>query len=133
MPRRKQIRLSIRDLPFSVELRDGLATMPELKDYDLLSTVLTLTAKKSAPVIKDVDRAIANLKHYADVNKHLIPTFMGEQLIRKKDLAHMMKISRPTLDQWIKNGFIERGWSEAFREEIYQVDKVVVQLKRHRK
>ena len=41
----------------------------------------------------------------------------------------MMKISRPTLDKWIKAGFIKQGSSKYLRMELYQIDSVIQQLR----
>jgi hypothetical protein len=40
------------------------------------------------------------------VNKEFIQVFNGEAMVSKKDIAKMLKISRPTLNKWIKDGFI---------------------------
>jgi predicted DNA-binding transcriptional regulator AlpA len=62
--------------------------------------------KKYTPQIRDIDRAINNLTRYLTNNPNSIETVNGESLVSKKQIAKMLKISRPTLDKWIKEGFI---------------------------
>jgi len=105
MSRPKQLRLKIGDLSFGSALKCDLARMKVLSGYDLDSVELVVK-QKSEPYIVDVERAMKNLVQYEANNRHLIPTLSDEQIITKKLLVRMMKISRPTLDRWIDAGFI---------------------------
>ena len=46
------------------------------------------------------------------MNKEFIRMVNGEEIVLKKDIAKMLKVSRPTLDKWIKEGFISSVKSE---------------------
>jgi len=127
MSRPKLIRLQIDDLPFGVSLKSSLSRMKELAGYDLDSVEL-IVRSKSKPHIADVERAISNLRHYAESNKYLIPAFDGEQFISKKLLSRMMKVSRPTLDRWIAAGFIIPGQSRLTGEANFSIREVEAQL-----
>ena len=132
MSRPKLLRLSIRDLPFGTSLKSSLSGMKELAGYDLDSVELVVRAK-SKPYIADVDRAISNLRNYAEASKHLIPTFEGEQIISKKLLARMMRISRPTLDRWIAAGFVTPGRSRLTGEPNFSAREVEEQLRAYQR
>jgi hypothetical protein len=79
-----------------------------------------------------VEKAIENLKWYASVHSDRIEEWMGYRSINKKDLAKMMRVSRPTLDKWIRDGFIQPVQIDrAF--EIFPIDTVLEQLEKQRK
>jgi hypothetical protein len=133
MPHIKELRISAKELKSSHVLIDELLKAGYFEEYDV-NTLQVVLCKKKAPVrINDVNQAIANLENYAAANSDLIETINGEQIILKKDLAKMMKISRPTLDKWINNGFIEKGKSTTFNMELYQIDSVLDQLRDYKK
>jgi hypothetical protein len=102
-----------------------------LEDYDLDTVKLTILKKKAPPRIKDVDKAIENLKRYIAINSSRIEVVEGCQISNKKNLAHMMKISRPALDKWIRDGFIQPK-RLARTLEIYSIDAVIEQLEKQR-
>jgi predicted site-specific integrase-resolvase len=53
----------------------------------------------------------------------------GEALVSKKQIAKMLKISRPTLDKWINDGFITPVKSKFLRGTlIFPPDLVLQQL-----
>ena len=131
MPRRQQITIPIGELSVFENIIEELSENPLLEDYDLDTVQLTILKKKSPPRIKDVDKAIENLKWYVAANSSRIEMFEGHQITNKKDLAKMMKISRPTLDKWISDGFIQpKRLTRSF--EIYQIDSVLEQLEKQR-
>jgi len=131
MPRRQQITIPIEKLSVFESLIEELSENPLLEDYDLDTVQLTILKKKSPPRIKDVDKAIENLKWYVAANSSRIEMFEGHQITNKKDLAKMMKVSRPTLDKWISDGFIQpKRLTRSF--EIYQIDSVLEQLEKQR-
>ncbi|MDR0681934.1 MAG: hypothetical protein LBG15_08840, partial [Dysgonamonadaceae bacterium] len=67
-------------------------------DYDM-NTIEISVKKKIIPHIQDIDKAIDNLKRYMMVNKEFIQVFNAEAMVSKKDIARMLKISRPTLNK----------------------------------
>lgn len=129
MPPRKEIKIPALGLKCFDAIQSELSGHAELADYDFSTLTLTVKKKKNPPYIRDIDTPIANLERYARNNAHLIEYYEDEQLILKKDLARMMKISRPTLDKWIEAGFIKRGSSKYLNMELYQIDSVIQQLR----
>jgi hypothetical protein len=131
MPRRKQITVPIKNLSVYESLIKELSENPLLEDYDIDTVQLTILKKKAPPRIKDVDKAIESLRWYAASNSDRIEVVMEHQIINKKELARMMKISRPTLDKWIRDGLIQPK-KLARTLEIYPVDTVLEQLEKQR-
>ena len=132
MPRRKKQIIKAKELWIFQDLVSELSKNPELaEDYDMESIEITIK-KKIVPIIKDVDRAIKNIQHYSAANKQFIETFNGRQLIFKQDLAKMMKVSRPTLDRWIKNEFIKPSPIPGISLESFQIDEVIEQLRKQK-
>jgi hypothetical protein len=129
MPRRKQITIQVKELSVYYFLINELSKNPLLKDYDLDTVKLTILKKKPPPRIKDVERAIESLKWYVSAHSDRIEVFMGQQVIIKKNLAKMMRISRPTLDKWIRDGFIKPIKIDSTLE-IFPVDAVLEQLEK---
>ena len=102
MPRRKKQIIKAKELWIFQDLVSELSKNPELaEEYDM-ETIEISIKKKYQPYIQDVERVIRNIQYYYAANKQYIKTFNGKQLIFKKDIAKMMKVSRPTLDKWIK-------------------------------
>ena len=131
MPRRQQITIPVEKLSVYEGFIKELSENPLLEDYDLDSIKLTILKKKAPPRIKDVDKAIESLKWHIAAKSNRIEVAMGYKIINKKDLAKMMKISRPTLDKWIKDGFIQPK-KLARTLEVYPVDAVLEQLEKQR-
>ena len=132
MPRRKKQIIKAKELWIFQDLVSELSKNPELaEEYDMESIEITIR-KKHQPYIQDVDRAIANLQRYYAINKQYIETFCGKQIISKKELAKMMKISRPTLDKWIKNGFVKSSIIPQTPIESFQIDEVIEQLRKQK-
>ena len=83
-----------------------------------------------------------NRKMYIDDFQRISAFFFMKSLVvistclfrmtSKKDLAKMMKISRPTLDKWIRDGFIQPH-RLARSLEIFPVGAVLEQLEKQRK
>ena len=132
MPRRKKQIIKAKELRIFQDLVSELSRNPELaEDYDMES--IEITIKKKVPrIIKDVDKAIRNLQHYYAANKQFIETVNGKQIIFKSDLAKMMKVSRPTLDRWIKNEFIKPSPIPGISFESFQIDEVIEQLRKQK-
>ena len=92
---------------------------------------MTILKNKPAPRIKNVEKAVENLKWYVAANSGSFEMFDGHQIISKKDLARMIRISRPTLDKWIRDGFIQPE-KLARSLEIFPIDSVLEQLEKQR-
>ncbi len=105
MPRRKQYKISARQTAIYDAIVAELQKNPELTDYDM-ETIEISVKKKITPRIHDIDKAINNLTRYIAINKEFIQIVNGEAIVSKKEMAKMLKISRPTLDKWIRDGFI---------------------------
>lgn len=107
---------------------------PLFADYDLSSIELKVKHNKSKPILqKDVSELINNLLRYQSANKERIPTLDGMQLINKKLLARMLKITRATLDSWIKKGFIQPSRITDIEGDFFQLDKVIGQLREQKR
>ena len=132
MSRRKQIIIPIKELSVYDMLLEELSENPLWDDYALETVKLTILKNNPPPRIKDVDKAIENLKWYAVVYSSCIEIFNGKQVVIKKDLARMLKVSRPTLDKWIKDGFI-RPLKIDRTLEVFPLDAVLEQLEKQRK
>ena len=105
MPRRKQYKILARQTAIHDTIVSELQKNPELADYDM-ETIEISVKKKITPRILNIDKAIDNLTRYIAVNKEFIQIVNGEAIVSKKDIAKMLRISRPTLDKWIRDGFI---------------------------
>lgn len=128
MPRRKQYKISARQTTIYETIVAELQKNPELADYDM-ETIEISVKKKITPRIRDIDKAIDNLKRYILVNKEFIQIVNGEAIVSKKDIAKMLKISRPTLDKWIRDGFITPAQSNVLPNvEVFPPDLILEQL-----
>ena len=103
MPRRKQYKILARRTVIYDTIVSELQKNPELADYDM-ETIEISVKKKITPRIRNIDKAIDNLTRYIVVNKEFIQIVNDEAIVSKKDIAKMLKISRPTLDKWIREG-----------------------------
>ena len=128
MPRRKQYKISARQTAIYDVIVAELQKNPELADYDM-GTIEISIKKKITPRIQDIDSAIANLKRYLAINKEYIQIINGEMIVTKKDIAKMLKISRPTLDKWIREEFIIPVQSSVLSDtKIFPPDQILKQL-----
>lgn len=128
MPRRKQYKISARQTAIYDVIVAELQQNPELADYDM-DTIEISIKKKFTPRIQNIDLAIANLKRYLAINKEQIQTINGEMIVTKKDIARMLKITRPTLDKWIRDGFITPVQSIVLPDiKIFPPDEILKQL-----
>lgn len=133
MPRRKQYKISARQTAVYEAIVAEFQRNPELADYDM-ETIEISVKKKITPRILNVDRAIDNLKRYIVVNKEFIQIVNGEALVSKKDIARMLNISRPTLDKWIRDGFIIPVQSNVLpNTEVFPPDQILEQLQNQKK
>ncbi|KJF45488.1 MerR family transcriptional regulator [Draconibacterium sediminis] len=133
MPRRKQYKIPAREMEVFDAIVAELQQKPELANYDM-NTLEISVKKKINPRIQNIDKAIENLKRYMVVNKEFIRMVNGEPIVLKKDIAKMLKVSRPTLDKWIKDGFISSVKSEVMdNTEIFPPDLILKQLQNQKK
>jgi hypothetical protein len=133
MPRRKQYKILAREMEVYDAIVAELQQKPGLADYDM-NTLEISVKKKINPRIQNIDRAIENLERYMVVNKEFIRMVNGEAIVLKKDIAKMLKVSRPTLDKWIKDGFISSVRSEVMdNTEIFPPDLILKQLQNQKK
>ncbi|MCW0484805.1 hypothetical protein [Gaoshiqia sediminis] len=132
MARRKQYKILARQTAIYKTIVSELQKNPELADYDM-DTIEISVKKKITPRIQNVDKAIRNLTTYLAVNKEYIKTFNGETIVSKKEIAKMLKISRPTLDKWIREKFITPVQSEALsKTETFPPDLILKQLQKQK-
>jgi hypothetical protein len=128
MPRRKQYKISASQTAICDVIVAELQQNPELADYDM-GTIEISIKKKITPRIQNIDSAIANLKRYIAINRELIQTVNGEMIVAKKDIDRMLKISRPTLDKWIREEFITPVQSSVLSDtKIFPPDQILKQL-----
>lgn len=128
MPRRKQHKILARQTAIFDVIVAELQKNPELADYDM-QTIEISVKKKITPRILNIDKAIDNLTRYIAVNKEFIQIVNGEAIVSKKDIAKMLKISRPTLDKWIREGFVTPTKSKVLpNAEIFPPDLILKQL-----
>lgn len=128
MPRRKQYKISARQTAIYDAIVAELQKNPELADYDM-ETIEISVKKKITPRIRNIDKAIDNLKRYVAVNKEFIQIVNGEAIVSKKDIAKMLKISRPTLDKWIREGFVSPTKSKVLpNTDIFPPNLILKQL-----
>ena len=130
MPRTKELKISVSELGCYGQLVAELNKNPLLTDYDLSTIELKVKHNKPQPILKkDVSELINNLLRYQSANRERIPTLDGVQLINKQLLARMLKITRATLDSWIKKGFIQSSRIADIEGDFFQVDRVIGQLR----
>lgn len=109
-------------------LLEELEKNPDYVDKDLTSLALTVYDSFEAS-IKDVDKAILRLKRYVAANKNFINMVEDEQLINRVELSKMLGISRQTLSEWIKKGFIAPQKSKYLRNtETFSTNAVLREL-----
>lgn len=130
MPRTKELKINASELSCYSQLVAELNKNPLLADYDLSTIELKVKHNKSKPILKkDVGELINNLLRYQSANRERIPTLDGMQLINKQLLARMLKITRATLDSWIKKEFIQPSRIADVEGDFFQVDRVIEQLR----
>lgn len=130
MPRTKELKINASELSCYTRLIAELNKNPLLADYDLSTIELKVKHNKPKPILKkDVNELINNLLRYQSANRERIPTLDGMQLINKHLLARMLKVTRATLDSWIKKGFIQPSPIADIGCDFFQVDSVIKQLR----
>ena len=130
MPRTKELKINVSELGCYSRLVAELNKNPLLTDYDLSTIELKVKHNTPQPILKkDVSELINNLLRYQAANRERIPTLDGVQLINKQQLARMLRVTRATLDSWIKKGFIQPSRIADIEGDFFQVDKVIGQLR----
>ncbi|KAA6323945.1 hypothetical protein EZS27_026675 [termite gut metagenome] len=131
MPRRKKYTLSAKGLPIYEVIVEELSKNPELANYDM-ATIEISVLKTIEPFIKNIDAVISHFEWYVAKNKKNIPVFSGEEIINRILLAKMLGISRQTLSDWIRKGFITPVKSKHVSNiETFSTKAVLKQLKRY--
>jgi hypothetical protein len=131
MPRRKKYTLSAKELPIYEMIVGELSKNPELANYDM-ATIEISVLKTIEPFIKNIDIVISHFEWYLAKNKKNIPVFSGEEIINRILLAKMLGISRQTLSDWIRKGFITPVKSQRVSNiETFSTKAVLKQLKRY--
>lgn len=130
MSRTRELKIIASELRCYSQLVAELNKNPLLTNYDLSTIELKVKHSKPKPTLKkDVGELINNLLRYQSANRKRIPTLDGVQLINKQLLARMLKITRATLDSWIKKGVIQPSHIADIEGDFFQVDKVIGQLR----
>lgn len=130
MPRRKELKISVSELHCHNLLIAELKRNPLLADFDLSSIELNIKHNKPKPVLKkETNELVNNLLRYQSANKERIPTVDGMQIINKKLLARMLKVTRSTVDSWIKKGFIRPTPIADIEGVFFQVNELIGQLR----
>ncbi|KAA6313721.1 hypothetical protein EZS27_035550 [termite gut metagenome] len=131
MPRRKKYTLSAKELSIYEMIVGELSKNPELANYDM-ATIEISVLKTIEPFIKNIDAVISHFEWYLAKNKKYIPVFSGEEIINRILLAKMRGISRQTLSDWIRKGFITPVKSQRVSNiETFSTKAVLKQLKRY--
>ncbi|KAA6306820.1 hypothetical protein EZS27_041516 [termite gut metagenome] len=130
MPRRKKYTLSAKELSIYEVIVGELSKNPELAaNYDM-TTIEISVLKTIEPFIKNIDTVISHFVQYLAKNKKNIPVFSGEEIINRILLAKMLGISRQTLSDWIRKGFITPVRSQRVSNiETFSTKAVLKQLK----
>lgn len=127
MPRRRKIEIKASELVCFDLLVNELRSRPEFADFDP-STIRVWAYENYEPTLKNVDRVILHFDHWlaAHRNEMFLTSHSGSRLFCKKDLAEALGITRPTLDRWIANGWLEECtvWAFSNGESCFSADAV---------
>ena len=126
MPRRKQLKISAKDLKVYENLVTELQKNPVFSDCDFGTLEIIALSKKAPPRIieENLNKAIRNLERQIAFNG-------TDKILNKKGLSKAMGISRPTLDKWYEYGFISTETATKFwgGSEPFELGIVLKQLK----
>jgi predicted DNA-binding transcriptional regulator AlpA len=117
MSRRKTYKIPLCETPIFDTVSLELLQHPDAADFDM-TTAQIVVKGKIQPKIRNIDKTINNITLYLTNNPNSYEVINSEPLVSKKQIAKMLKISRPTLDKWIKDGFITPIESKNFRDTI---------------
>ena len=132
MARRGKTSIHLQDLsePVQEALLQDLRKMDKFNDIDLNSVVVTGT-QKLIEVSTAIPEATDNLRMYLEATPPDDAYVYGKRM-----LCDVLKISRPTLDRWIKEGIITRpGWTHGygFSNQFIDLSAISKQLQRNSK
>lgn len=132
MARRGKTSIHLQDLsePVQEALLLDLRKMDKFNDIDLNSVVVTGT-QKLIEVSTAIPEAADNLRMYLEATPPDDAYVYGKRM-----LCDVLKISRPTLDRWIKEGIITRpGWTHGcgFSNQFIDLSAISKQLQRNSK
>ncbi len=128
MARRGKTSIRLQDLsePVQEALLQDLRKMDKFNDIDLNSVVVTGT-QKLIEVSTAIPEAADNLRMYLEATPPDDAYVYG-----KRALCDVLKISRPTLDKWIKEGVItSSGWvyNSGFSNRFIDLSAILEQLR----
>jgi len=120
MPRRKTYKILAKETDFYDLLVSELQMMnPQVAtEYDMESLEISMK-KKTKPQILNIDKAIENLKRNIPNYRSEVMVIDNEPLVHKNEIAQFLGITRPTLDHWIRNGFIKPIKSKHLKNEYF--------------
>jgi hypothetical protein len=122
MPRSKIIKIHAAELKVWKELSEELYNHPQFSNCDFDCVHIVSKQRSPDPVIKDVDTPIIRLERFILNN--------GNQMVGKQKLCMIMKISRPTLNKWIDDDFISKGYKKGPGAlQQFDLKKVASELK----
>lgn len=129
MPRRKELKVVLRELEQCVDIYSALKDDPIFEGYDLTTLVISVKAKIT-PVIKNAERSAMFLESYLAANPDCCEIFQDIRYVSKQKLAKMMRVSRSTLDKWLDDELIipiHVGGSAEI--EVFDPYEILAQLK----
>ena len=108
MPRRRKIEIKVSELACFDTLVEALRSRPEFAEFDPAS-LRVWAYEDYEPTIRNAARVIRHFDCWlaAHRNEMFLSSDSGSRLFCKKDLAEALGITRPTLDRWITNGWLE--------------------------
>jgi DNA-binding XRE family transcriptional regulator len=129
MPRKKTVKINLKELECFDVIVSELAGRPELSDFMIDEGIIHLK-EYVPPCIKNVERAIRNLRFSYATHKYKYEEFNGKHLIDQKILAKMVGVRRETISLWEKRGFISRSYVGLGSSKFFQVEEVIAQLEK---
>ena len=135
MPRRRKIEIKVSELACFDTLVEALRSRPEFAGFDPAS-LRVWAYEDYEPTIRNAARVIRHFDCWlaAHRNEMFLSSDSGSRLFCKKDLAEALGITRPTLDRWIANGWLDECSVRVFSngERYYSADAVRIALEKLR-
>jgi hypothetical protein len=132
MPRRKQKTIQLSDLQCRDALIEELRKNLLLGDYDMDTIEITIKENYHPRINKDIDELIDTLQRQYAANRHSLEVYEGIEIITNTELAKLMKVSRPTVNRWIKDGLIKPSARIHMPFPVYEIADVVEQLRKQK-
>jgi hypothetical protein len=117
MSRRKTYKIPLCETPIFDTVSLELLQHPDAADFDM-TTAQIVVKRKTQPKIRNIDKTINNITCYLTNNPNSYEIINGGPLVSKKQIAKMLKISRPTLNKWIIDKLITPTESKNFRDTV---------------